>query len=184
MKKLLPITFLAVALLAGCADSSTTTTTGADSTQVAAKDSTPTTPVDSQATVEVTPVDSPLAPPPVDPGTSGQQGSSDNARKGNPDPIVTNHRITVSFISIGGGPDYKTKEKLDKYIVDFGKKNGVKLQYEQVGWGREGEIDYCFPLSEVKEPAKSTFVKEVKAFVGENELVKIKENTTCRKPRK
>lgn len=177
---------LAAALLAGCVNSTTTTTTDGDSTKVAAADSTPAPqPVDSSASTDVTPpADSGATAHTSDPATSGEQGTTDNTRKGNPDPIVTNQRITVSFISIGGGIDHKTKEKLDKYIVDFGKKNGAKLQYEQVGWGREGEIDYCFPLTEVKEPLKSTFVKEVKAMVGENELVKIKENTTCRKPRK
>lgn len=175
---------LAVALMAGCTPSTTSTPADGDSTKIAAADSVQTPPVDSQATAEVTPVDSPATTTAPDPATSGEQGSSDNARKGNPDPIVTNYRITVSFISIGGGPDYKTKEKFDKYVADFGKKNHVKIKYEQVGWGREGEVDYCFALLELEEPQKSTFVKEVKAMIGENELVKIKENTTCRKPRK
>jgi hypothetical protein len=134
-------------------------------------------------------VDSPLVD--VVPGDSAGKDSipSDNSRVADPnrpDPLTTVYRLSVSFISIGEGIDYKAKEKYDAFIKEFARRNKVKEpQHETVNWGREGETDYCFTLRELPDAGmQAAFVKESKALVSGNELVLFKENTKCRVPRK
>jgi hypothetical protein len=158
-----------------CTDSTTTTTTGTDSTATVVADST-TPPTDSAATAEV-----------VTPTTDSAATAADPGKLANPNdvpPITTTYRFTISFISIGAGIDHTAKTKYDQFVIDFGKRNKVKLAHEVVGWGREGEVDYCFKLAELKELQQAAFVKESKALVNGNELVQTKENANCRIKRK
>lgn len=176
MKKLLPILMVAILALSACNPTTTTTTTDGDSTKTANADSTPQVVIDpapkQDSTVAVVPDSSVKADP-----------STDDSRKANPDPIVTATRLTVSFISIGGGIDSKAKEKFIKFVAGFETRNKVKLVSETVGWGREGEIDFCYDLAPLKPLERAAFVKEAKAQVNGNELVKTTENKPCRKPR-
>lgn len=94
------------------------------------------------------------------------------------------YRLSVSFISIGSGIDAQAQAKYDQFVTEFGTRHKVTLAHETVGWGREGEVDYCFKLSELKSPQQATFVEESKALLAGNELVLFKENTPCRKPRR
>ncbi len=180
MKKLFPILMLAAAVFAGCTKTSTTTTVGTDSTQTAAADTTKEVLIDSVEVADVPPV--PVDSPAVvasDPNAT----TSDNGKKVNPDPIVTATRLTVSFISIGAGTDYKAKEKFEKFVAGFETRNKVKLVAEKVGWGREGEVDYCYDLATLKPLQRAAFVQETKALVNGNDLVQVRENKPCRKPR-
>jgi hypothetical protein len=169
---------LAVLLLVfpACKDGGGTTTRSNDSTTALADSPKPR--VDSPAVVNI----------PVD--TKGADSlPTDNSRVQDPtkpDPVTTVYRLSVSFISIGEGIDYKAKEKYDSFIKDFAKRNKVKEPaHETVGWGREGETDYCFTLSELPDAGmQAAFVKESKALLAGNELVVLKENTKCRVPRK
>ncbi|MEY3442425.1 MAG: hypothetical protein RLZZ519_706 [Bacteroidota bacterium] len=180
MKKLFPVLLLVLILLSACNKTATTTTAGTDSTQTADADTT--TPVlpDSSAVADVppAPADSPAAVV-SDPNAS----TAENGKKVNPDPIVTATRLTVSFISIGAGIDFKTKEKFVKFVAGFETRNKVKLVAETVAWGREGELDFCYDLATLKPQLRATFVQEAKALVNGNDLVLTKENTPCRKPR-
>jgi hypothetical protein len=162
-----------------CTDSTTTTTTGTDSTATAVADSTKT-PADSAATAEVVTPTTDSAATAADPGD--QTGKLANPN--DVPPITTTYRFTISFISIGAGIDHTAKTKYDQFVIDFGKRNKVKLAHEVVGWGREGEVDYCFKLAELKELQQAAFVKESKALVNGNELVQTKENANCRIKRK
>ncbi len=179
MKKLLPVLLFVAVALVGCKETNSTTTTGGDSTKVAAVDS-PTVILDSPAVVDVPPVPSDSQ---AVVATDDNATTSDNGKKINPDPIVTATRLTVSFISIGEGTDYKAKEKFEKFVTDFETRNKVKLVSEKVGWGREGEVDYCYDLATLKPLQRAAFVQETKALVKGNKLVQLKENTPCRKPR-
>lgn len=180
MKKLFPFLLFALIVLSACTKTATTTTAGTDSTQTAAADTTKPVVTDSSEVAEIqpAPVDSPAVVV-ADPNAS----TSDNGKKVNPDPIVTATRLTVSFISIGEGIDFKTKEKFVKFVAGFESRNKVKLVSETVAWGREGEVDYCYDLATLKTQLRATFVQEAKALVNGNDLVKTKENTPCRKPR-
>lgn len=90
-----------------------------------------------------------------------------------------NYRLIVSFISIGEGTDQKTKQKFEQFISQYEKINKTKLNYEIVNWGREGEVDYCFKLIELKEKQQESFVTETKELLKSSSLVNLTENTTC-----
>jgi hypothetical protein len=51
------------------------------------------------------------------------------------------------------------------------------LAYEKVGWGREGERDYCLKLSELPAEEQQEFVKGVKDALGKFQNIAINENT-------
>src|ERR1051326_6579047 len=89
--------------------------------------------------------------------------------------VDTNMRLVVSFISIGAGTDYKAKEEYDKLVSDDPK----KPKYDETRWGREGEVDYCFTLSEMAPKEQDDFVKKTKDLLGNNKLVIITENSPC-----
>jgi len=94
------------------------------------------------------------------------------------------NQFTVSFISIGAGTDVSAKTAYDTYIENFAKQNKVKLIYDKVNWGREGEMDYCFDLSPLKADVKALFIEETKRLLASSKLVRYAENTSCRSPRK
>lgn len=93
-------------------------------------------------------------------------------------------RVTVSFYSKGGGIDKKAKSNFATFLENYDLKNKAKLSYETANWGREGETDYCFKLSELNADRQVSFVSELKETLKESALVRIKENTTCRKSRR
>jgi hypothetical protein len=70
--------------------------------------------------------------------------------------------IVVSFISMGEGIDEKTR-----------------VNVEQVPWGREGEIDYCFTLDNLTDSQKKELKKLIKQIVKDNQLINYQENVPC-----
>jgi hypothetical protein len=132
------------------------------------------------------PEDSIQAPPdaPSDAKATGAENGKSNERKKGEVPEPSVYRFTVSFYSPGNGIDHAVKGKFDTFVGEFGKRHKVKLQHETVTWGREGEVDYCFPLTELKAIDQAAFVKEGLAILKASERVNTKENTTCRQPRK
>lgn len=86
-----------------------------------------------------------------------------------------NVRMLVSFISIGAGTDYKTREKYDAYIEKMAKKPA----FDKAAWGREGEVDYCFPLTDLSAQEVADFVLSTKEMMKDNSLVIISENVPC-----
>jgi phosphotransferase system HPr-like phosphotransfer protein len=89
------------------------------------------------------------------------------------------YAVKVSFISYGAGVDAKASKVFEKFIADYSK----KLTMEKNAWGREGEYDCCFKLSELKKRKQKKFVNKLKAEMKPYELVRITENTTCSKAR-
>ncbi|MFA7327573.1 MAG: hypothetical protein WC121_12960 [Candidatus Kapaibacterium sp.] len=85
-----------------------------------------------------------------------------------------NVRFIVSFISIGSGIDNKAKSS----FVDLLKSKD--LEFNSVNWGREGEFDYCLKLDELDSANQVSFIEEVKQLLSGSELVRYKENATCR----
>jgi hypothetical protein len=90
-------------------------------------------------------------------------------------------RLSVSFISIGSGTDSEAKQKFEKFLSDYEAKNKTKLTYETVKWGREGEVDYCFKLEELKAKQQEKFIKELKDVLKDSKLVRYTENMPCKK---
>jgi DNA gyrase/topoisomerase IV subunit B len=89
------------------------------------------------------------------------------------------YRLIVSFISIGEGPDFNAKTGLDRVIADWEKQKGLILKQESFPWGREGEVDYCFQLSELNNSDQQSFINEIKSSIGTSKLVQITENQPC-----
>ena len=92
--------------------------------------------------------------------------------------------FSVSFISIGGGTDAKAIKTYNHFIEEFEINNTVKLSFEKVNWGKEGESDYCFDFSQLTSTVKDRFITETKKTLANVNLVRYAENTACRTPRK
>jgi hypothetical protein len=56
-----------------------------------------------------------------------------------------------------------------------------KPQYEKTHWGREGETNLCFRLSEFSTVSRAKFVADVRTYLADKELVLIQENAACSK---
>ena len=183
-KALFPILMLVLLLVVACTPKTTPAGANADSTGVVAADSTPVV-LDSTAVADVPPVDADSAAGTAADGNQAGNATDQTAGSKVAAPAqAAKNRFTVSFISIGAGIDYKAKAKFDAFVIDFGKRNGGKLKFETVGWGREGETDYCFALTELNARQQGAFVQESKALLKDNELVQMTENAACRVPRK
>jgi hypothetical protein len=89
------------------------------------------------------------------------------------------YRISVSFFSVGGGIDNKAKLIYDKFVQEFEQQKGLKLSFEIANWGKEGETDYCFTLSELNYKDQEQFTIESKNILLDFKTVSIKENTSC-----
>ena len=98
--------------------------------------------------------------------------------------IDTNYRFSVSFISIGEGTDKKAKQIFEQYLEESQKKNNEKLIYKPVNWGREGEVDYCFMLTELDKEKQELFITETKEILKSSSLVRFRENAICRQKKK
>ena len=86
------------------------------------------------------------------------------------------YRLIVSFISKGAGTDGEKRTAFLAYVNAHPK----KPVYKTVVWGREGEADYCFNLSEF--PSKKeliTFIEDVKKIAAGSDMMNISENAEC-----
>lgn len=94
----------------------------------------------------------------------------------------TNHGVNslkVSFISAGTGVDATAKKQFLKYFNEFEEQNKLRIGVEISMWGKEGEIDYCLDLSELRISDQLNFVLGVKEILQPYELVKLSENKKC-----
>jgi len=89
------------------------------------------------------------------------------------------YRLIVSFISIGGGSDYKLKKEFLEFAATYATKIGKKIEAENFAWGREGEVDLCYKLLELNKKESDDFVAESKTFLSKSKLVRISENLPC-----
>jgi hypothetical protein len=90
---------------------------------------------------------------------------------------INTYRIIVSFISTGQGLDIKAKGEFKNYISNFEQSQNVKISYEEIHWGREGEVDYCMMLKELNSVQQNSFVDGLKTMFISNKLIFIKENS-------
>ena len=105
--------------------------------------------------------------------------SSENPITGQAEQKDQLFRLSVSFYSIGAGTDASAIEKFNNML----KSNSPQLKYEISRWGREGEINYCFQLTELKKEKQTAFINDIKKLLSDCQLVHIEENTTCVKGR-
>jgi hypothetical protein len=81
-------------------------------------------------------------------------------------------RLVVSFISKGAGPDREKTTALLAFVEAHAKKPSYKAEH----WGREGESDYCFHLTELSKSEQADFVASITKLMAGSDMVFIKEN--------
>jgi len=91
--------------------------------------------------------------------------------------------LVVSFYSIGAGIDLDAARKFDAWIAEYKTASGKPIVYEKIGWGREGEIDYCIQLESIEQKEAEEFVSLAKGEVGTSKLMHFTVNGTCKKRR-
>lgn len=89
------------------------------------------------------------------------------------------YRLYVSFFSRGPGIDRKAKIAFDNFIIKYESDNNLKIEYEAIKWGREGEIDYCFQLNNLSKKQQGKFITETRKILETSKLVHIRENAEC-----
>jgi hypothetical protein len=86
------------------------------------------------------------------------------------------YRLIVSFFSKGGGIDGEAVTPFLAYVSSHEK----KPSYKEIRWGREGETDYCFNLSELAAKKDLVgFIEEIKKITAKSDRVSITENAEC-----
>ncbi|HXB41373.1 MAG TPA: hypothetical protein VNZ49_12580 [Bacteroidia bacterium] len=86
-------------------------------------------------------------------------------------------KLTLDFISKGGGIDNETFTKVE----DFAKNHPKKPFYEVVAKGKEGEKKMYFPLSELTEEEQVAFVDDVKKIISKPEMVLVTSKVELKK---
>lgn len=85
-------------------------------------------------------------------------------------------RFLVAFISKGEGIDRTQKANLDAWL-----KNQKGADYSISPWGREGEMNYCFPLTNKSKSEQESFIRELKNQITDRDRVYFYENVPCSK---
>lgn len=85
------------------------------------------------------------------------------------------YRLIVSFISKGEGTNSEKRKEFLIFVETYPKKPIAKT----VNWGREGETDYCFTLSELLKKEQIEFVNQVKKIVAGSDLISVSEDVEC-----
>ena len=118
-----------------------------------------------------------VSPAPVDVPQSETSGQKDEATG---DTLM---KFIVSFYSIGSGIDRGEPDKLKIFSETYGKKINVTILYAETHWGREGEVDFCFPLTGLTSTQVDDFKNGAKAVLKSALHVHFFENQACRKER-
>lgn len=98
----------------------------------------------------------------------------------NPFPLV------LTYISIGGGPDYSSVQTAKSVIKQFEQDLEIKLAFKKVFWGREGEADVCYSLSEINREQRKKLIALLRVSikpVNGIHFVYVRENVDCREVR-
>ena len=99
-------------------------------------------------------------------------------------PEPSTYGFTVSFYSTGGGTDSKMIERFNAFVASYEKEKNVTLEHETNGWGREGEVDYCFKLDELSEKERNDFSQQAMKLLSESQLVHYMQNGQCHQRRR
>jgi hypothetical protein len=91
--------------------------------------------------------------------------------------------LNVSFRSSGGGIDRKSYKIFIDYLSIFEQEEKVKLNFQQIFWGREGEMDYCFHYENLTDKQIEKFEEQIKEMFIESKMVYFSKETEKRKGR-
>jgi len=105
---------------------------------------------------------------------TGADTDTTNHIVGKPNAHQDTTDLVVSFISKGAGIDYAAKKKLDDWLAEKS-----TYDYYISAPGREGEIQYCFDLSNRNAINRAKAVSDIRAVTGTNDRVLLTENVVC-----
>jgi len=91
--------------------------------------------------------------------------------------------FTVSFWSPGDGIDFTTAKLFLDWLNTYADDGKPQPTFEQVPWGREGEVDFCIKLQAFNKNEKLSFLSEAKSILSQSKKVHFKENAPCRRRR-
>lgn len=86
------------------------------------------------------------------------------------------YALVISFISIGGGIDGISLDKITEYINNHPKKPVVIIDKK----GREGERTIYLKLNELSKSEKKAFIENIEKLIVNKDLVKIQKNITLK----
>ena len=92
-------------------------------------------------------------------------------------------KINVSFFSIGEGIDFDALKEYKSFIDSYKTASGKSLTYETINWGREGETDFCFDMTNISDNESKKFLNETREKLKDNKLVNIELNQKCKEQR-
>lgn len=87
-------------------------------------------------------------------------------------------RLVVSFISKGAGIDYETLKSFENWLAER-----PRFVYTKSHWGREGEVNLCFRMSNLSTREQEIFVRDVRTQLTDKDLVIVSEWADCDKRR-
>jgi hypothetical protein len=125
------------------------------------------------------PAETSATAPPPDSAVAAAPAPAPDTPAAEPAPNAVRYRLIVMFISIGEGTDLLAGSKLMNFLGEYKQRTGIEINYTAVPWGREGEVDFCFPLGELDEEKQAAFVQEVRDTLDYSHLVQFAENETC-----
>lgn len=88
-------------------------------------------------------------------------------------------RVLVSFNSEGGGPDAQSEERMNAYLAEQVRAQGHAIERKIHRWGREGEFNACFALTDMDAAGQAHFVSGLRAALGDTSRAVVKENERC-----
>lgn len=83
------------------------------------------------------------------------------------------NNLTVSFISIGAGIDYKAENRFLEFVKNFQQKYHIDTLYKLSRWGKEGETDYNFYMKKLSTKQKKELKDGLTKLFEGNTLVTI-----------
>lgn len=90
------------------------------------------------------------------------------------------NNVVISFYSKGEGVNTKAVETIENFLKVYSAKVNNAISYNKITWGREGEIDFCISLAELKGEDRRIFVDKIRELVRQFELINFFENHPCR----
>ncbi len=87
-------------------------------------------------------------------------------------------RLVVSFISKGAGIDYETLKSFENWLAER-----PRFVYTKSHWGREGEVNLCFQMTNLSTREQEIFVRDVRTQLTDKDLVIVTEWADCDKHR-
>ncbi len=92
--------------------------------------------------------------------------------------------LVVSFYSIGSGIDRTILKEYINFLNENKENYSNSFSYERVPWGREGEVDFCIQLFNLKEKEIETFKNNSNTILRKSSMVHSTENAICNKRRR